>query len=178
MKKLTLLIMGTITLFGCNQQPQPAERYSVKAYPETRKDTTVVDDYFRTKVADPYRWLENDTSAETSAWVKAQTDVTQDYLSHIPFRSALKDRLTQIVNYERYSTPSKKHDRYIYSKNDGLQNQSVIYMQKTLDGEPTVLLDPNTLSDDGTVSLGGISFSNDGKYMAYTIQRTILTPGL
>ena len=172
MKKLTLLVMGTITLFGCNQQPKQPERYSVKAYPETRKDTTVVDDYFGTKVADPYRWLENDTSAETSAWVKAQTEVTQDYLSHIPFRSALKDRLTQIVNYERYSTPSKKHGRYIYSKNDGLQNQSVIYMQETLDGEPTVLLDPNALSDDGTVSLGGISFSNDGKYMAYTIQRS------
>ena len=172
MKKLTLLVMGTITLFGCNQQPQPAERYSVKAYPETRKDTTVVDDYFGTKVADPYRWLENDTSAETAQWVKAQNEVTQDYLSHIPFRNAIKDRLTQIVNYERYSMPSKKHGRYIYSKNDGLQNQSVIYMQETLDGEPTVLLDPNKLSDDGTVSLGGISFSNDGKYMAYTIQRS------
>ena len=164
--------MGTITLFGCNQQPQPAERYSVKAYPETRMDETVVDDYFGTKVADPYRWLENDTSAETAKWVKAQNEVTQDYLSHIPFRNAIKDRLTQIVNYERYSMPSKKHGRYIYSKNDGLQNQSVIYMQETLDGEPTVLLDPNKLSDDGTVSLGGISFSNDGKYMAYTIQRS------
>ena len=172
MKKSTLLIMGTITLFGCNQQPQQPERYSVKAYPETRKDTTVVDDYFGTKVADPYRWLENDTSAETAKWVKEQNEVTQDYLSHIPFRSALKDRLTQLVNYERYSMPSKKHGRYIYSKNDGLQNQSVIYMQETLDGEPTVLLDPNKLSDDGTVSLGGISFSNDGKYMAYTIQRS------
>ena len=172
MKKLTLLVMGTITLFGCNQQPQPTERYSVKAYPETRMDETVVDDYFGTKVADPYRWLENDTSAETAKWVKAQNEVTQDYLSHIPFRNAIKDRLTQIVNYERYSMPSKKHGRYIYSKNDGLQNQSVIYMQETLDGEPTVLLDPNKLSDDGTVSLGGISFSNDGKYMAYTIQRS------
>ena len=164
--------MGTITLFGCNQQPQQPERYSVKAYPETRKDTTVVDDYFGTKVADPYRWLENDTSAETAKWVKEQNEVTQDYLSHIPFRSALKDRLTQLVNYERYSMPSKEHGRYIYSKNDGLQNQSVIYMQETLDGEPTVLLDPNKLSDDGTVSLGGISLSNDGKYMAYTIQRS------
>ena len=173
MKKLTFLIMGSIiTLFGCNHQPQPAERYSVKAYPETRMDETVVDDYFGTKVADPYRWLENDTSAETSNWVKAQTEVTNDYLSHIPFRSVLKDRLTEIVNYERYSTPWKKHGRYIYSKNDGLQNQSVIYMQETLDGEPTVLLDPNKLSDDGTVSLGGISFSNDGKYMAYYIQRS------
>ena len=125
-----------------------------------------------TKVADPYRWLENDTSAETAKWVKEQNEVTQDYLSHIPFRNAIKDRLTQIVNYERYSMPSKKHGRYIYSKNNGLQNQSVIYMQETLDGEPTVLLDPNKLSDDGTVSLGGISFSNDGKYMAYTIQRS------
>ncbi len=172
MKKLTLLVMGTITLFGCNQQPKQPERYSVKAYPETRMDETVVDDYFGTKVADPYRWLENDTSAETAKWVKAQNEVTQDYLSHIPFRSALKNRLTEIVNYERYSTPSKKHGRYIYSKNDGLQNQSVIYMQETLDGEPTVLLDPNALSDDGTVSLGGISFSNDGKYMAYYIQRS------
>ncbi len=164
--------MGTITLFGCNQQPKQPERYSVKAYPETRMDTTVVDDYFGTKVADPYRWLENDTSAETAKWVKEQNEVTQDYLSHIPFRNAIKDRLTQIVNYERYSMPSKKHGRYIYSKNDGLQNQSVIYMQETLDGEPIVLLDPNKLSDDGTVSLGGISFSNDGKYMAYTIQRS------
>ena len=172
MKKFTLLVMGTITLFGCNQQPKQPERYSVKAYPETRKDTTVVDDYFGTKVADPYRWLENDTSAETAKWVKEQNEVTQDYLSHIPFRSALKDRLTQLVDYERYGMPSKKHGRYIYSKNDGLQNQSVIYMQETLDGEPTVLLDPNKLSDDGTVSLGGISFSNDGKYMAYTIQRS------
>ena len=165
--------MGSIiTLMGCNQQPKQPERYSVKAYPETRKDTTVVDDYFGTKVADPYRWLENDTSAETAKWVKAQNEVTQDYLSHIPFRSALKNRLTQLVDYERYGMPSKKHGRYIYSKNDGLQNQSVIYMQETLDGEPTVLLDPNKLSDDGTVSLGGISFSNDGKHMAYTIQRS------
>ncbi len=164
--------MGSfITLFGCNQQQQP-ERYSVKSYPETRKDTTIVDDYFGTKVADPYRWLENDTSAETAAWVKAQTEVTNDYLSHIPFRNAIKDRLTQLVNYERYSMPSKKHGRYVYSKNDGLQNQSVIYMQETLDGEPTILLDPNKLSDDGTVSLGGISFSKDGNYMAYTIQRS------
>ena len=172
MKKLTLLVMGTITLIGCNQQPKQPERYAVKAYPETRMDETVVDDYFGTKVADPYRWLENDTSAETAKWVKEQNEVTQDYLSHIPFRSALKDRLMQLVDYERYGMPSKKHGRYIYSKNDGLQNQSVIYMQETLDGEPTVLLDPNKLSDDGTVSLGGISFSNDGKYMAYTIQRS------
>ena len=158
-----------ITLLSCNQQP---ERYSVKEYPETRKDTTVVDDYFGTQVADPYRWLENDTCAETSAWVEAQRAVTQDYLSHIPFRDAIKDRLTQIVNYERYSAPSKRFGRYMFSKNDGLQNQNVIYIQSALDAEAEVLLDPNKLSEDGTVAFGGGSLSNDGNYYAYTIQRS------
>ena len=163
--------MGSvIALAACTEKPQP--RYQVASYPEAFRDETVVDDYFGTKVADPYRWLENDTSAETNAWVEAERKVTNDYLSHIPFREALKERLTQIVNYERYGMPSKEHGRFIYSKNDGLQNQNVIYMQETLDGEPTVLLDPNKLSDDGTVSLGGISFSHDGNYMAYTIQRS------
>ena len=171
MKKSTLLIMGSmITLFGCNQQP--AERYSVKEYPQTRQDSSVVDDYFGTQVADPYRWLENDTSVETQQWVEAQRAVTQDYLSHIPFRGAIKDRLTQIVNYERYSAPSKRFGRYMFSKNDGLQNQNVIYIQSALDAEAEVLLDPNKLSEDGTVAFGGGSLSNDGKYYAYTIQRS------
>lgn len=161
--------MATLAFVGCNQ---PKERYSVKEYPQARQDTSVVDDYFGTKVADPYRWLENDTSVETSKWVEAQRVVTDDYLSHIPFRNDLKDRMTQLVNYERVSVPSKRFGRYIFSKNDGLQNQSVIYVQSSLDAEPEVLLDPNRLSDDGTVSLGGISLSNDGKYMAYTIQRS------
>jgi Serine proteases of the peptidase family S9A len=161
--------MGSILTFaGCNQNV----RYSVKEYPETRRDTTVIDDYFGTKVCDPYRWLENDTSAETSAWVQSQRNVAEDYLSHIPFRTAIKDRITQLSNYERYSVPSKRFGRYIFSKNDGLQNQSVIYIQPSLNAEAEVLLDPNKLSEDGTVSLGGISESNDGKYMAYTIQRS------
>ena len=164
-----LLIMATtFALLSCNQ---PKKRYSVGEYPQTRQDS-VVDDYFGTQVADPYRWLENDTSVETSQWVAEQRAVTEDYLSHIPFRAAIKDRLTQLVNYERVSMPSKRFGRYIFSKNDGLQNQSVIYMQSSLDAEPEVLLDPNKLSDDGTVSLGGISQSNDGKYLAYTIQRS------
>ncbi len=157
-----------ITLLGCNQ---PA-KHSVKEYPETRKDTTVVDEYFGTKVADPYRWLENDTTAETAQWVDAQRAVTEDYLSQIPFREALKQRMTDLVNYERYSIPSKRFDRYIFSKNDGLQNQNVIYIQNSLDEEPSVLLDPNTLSDDGTVALSGTFQSNDGKYLAYSIQRS------
>ena len=162
--------MGSlIALAACQEKPQP--RYQVAQYPEAFRDETVVDDYFGTEVADPYRWLENDTSAETNAWVEAERKVTDDYLSHIPFRAALKDRLTALMNYERYSVPGKRFGRYIYSKNDGLQNQSVIYIQYP-DKEPEVLLDPNKLSDDGTVSFGGGSQSNDGKYYAYLIQRS------
>ena len=168
--KKALLIMGSlIALAACQEKPQP--RYQVAQYPEAFRDETVVDDYFGTEVADPYRWLENDTSAETNAWVEAERKVTDDYLSHIPFRAALKDRLTALMNYERYSVPGKRFGRYIYSKNDGLQNQSVIYIQYP-DKEPEVLLDPNKLSDDGTVSFGGGSQSNDGKYYAYLIQRS------
>ena len=167
--KAKLIIMGSmITLFGCSQ----SAKHSVKEYPETRKDITIVDDYFGTKVADPYRWLENDTTAETAQWVDAQRAVTEDYLSQIPFRNELKQRFTELINYERYSLPSKRFDRYIFSKNDGLQNQNVIYIQNSLDEEPSVLLDPNKLSDDGTVALSGTSQSNDGKYLAYTIQRS------
>jgi Serine proteases of the peptidase family S9A len=137
----------------------------------TERDETVVDDYFGTKVADPYRWLENDTSAATTAWVEAQRALTNEYLSHIPLRETIKQRLTQIADYERYGVPSKRFGKYFFSKNDGLQNQSVYYVQE-VDGVPEVLLDPNKLSDDGTVSLGTMSLSNDGKYMAYTIQRS------
>ena len=147
-------------------------RYKIKEYPKAERDETVVDDYFGTKVADPYRWLENDTSAETNAWVEAERALTNEYLSHIPLRAKLKDRLTQIADYEKYGVPSKRFGKYFYSKNDGLQNQSVYYMQDANGGEPEVLLDPNKLSDDGTVSLGGMSLSHDGKYLAYTIQRS------
>jgi prolyl oligopeptidase len=157
---------------ACKEKPDPEPRYQVPAYPEARQDTSVVDDYFGTMVADPYRWLENDTSAETNAWVQAQRAVTDAYLSQIPFRSAIKDRLTQLMNYERYSVPSKRFGRYLFSKNDGLQNQSVLYIQNGPDAKPEVLLDPNQLSEDGTVAFGGGSQSNDGKYFAYTIQRS------
>ena len=169
MKKTVLIMASVIALAACTEKPQP--RYQVASYPDAFRDETVVDDYFGTQVADPYRWLENDTSVETSAWVEAERKVTADYLSHIPFRGAIKDRLTQVMNYERYSVPGKRFGRYIYSKNDGLQNQSVIYLQYP-GQEPEVLLDPNKLSDDGTVSFGGGSQSNDGKYYAYLIQRS------
>ena len=165
-KALILLIGVMAMLSSCDS------RYKIKEYPKADRDETVVDDYFGTKVADPYRWLENDTSAETNAWVEAQRALTNEYLSHIPLRAKLKDRLTQIADYEKYGVPSKRFGKYFYSKNDGLQNQSVYYMQDANGGEPEVLLDPNKLSDDGTVSLGGMSMSHDGKYLAYTIQRS------
>jgi prolyl oligopeptidase len=140
-------------------------------YPKTLKVDTV-DDYFGVKVADPYRWLENDTSAATAAWVKAQNKVTNDYLSRIPFHSKLLRRLTELANYESVSSPMKKFGKFYYFKNNGLQNQSVMYVKDSSGSEPRVFLDPNKLSSDGTVALQGTSFSNDGKYMAYIISRS------
>ncbi|XZN92522.1 MAG: prolyl oligopeptidase family serine peptidase [Microcoleus sp.] len=136
------------------------------SYPTTRKiDQT--DDYHGVPVSDPYRWLENPDSEETQAWVEAQNAVTFGYLQEIPAREKIKQRLTQLWNYERYGIPFKEGDRYFYYKNDGLQNQSILYTLTSLDGEPQVLLDPNTLSEDGTVALGGMAISEDGKFMAY-----------
>ncbi|MBP3889680.1 MAG: S9 family peptidase [Muribaculaceae bacterium] len=141
-------------------------------YPEAPKDATV-DEYFGTKVADPYRPLENDTAAATVAWVEAENRVTNDYLSKIPFREDIRKRLTDLANYKKIGTPWLGYDnKYYYSANDGLQNQSVIYRKATLDSLAEVFLDPNKLSDDGTVALTGLSMSPDGKYMAYTISRS------
>lgn len=136
-------------------------------YPETRKDETV-DEYFGTKVPDPYRWLEDDRSAETEAWVKAQNEVTNAYLARIPFREALKQRLEKLWNYEKVGAPFREGDFTYFFKNDGLQNQSVLY-RKDASGTETVFLDPNTFSKDGTTSLGGIDFSKDGSKVAYSI---------
>jgi prolyl oligopeptidase len=137
-------------------------------YPETRR-VDVVDDYHGTPVPDPYRWLEGDvrTSVEVQKWVEAQNQVTFGYLGAIPEREAIRQRLEQIWDYERYSSPFKVAGRYYYYKNDGLQDHSVLYAMDSLDGEPTVLLDPNTWSEDGTVALAGASFSEDGRYLAY-----------
>ncbi len=140
-------------------------------YPVARKVETV-DDYFGTKIADPYRWLENDTSRETAAWVKAENDVTNGYLAGIPFREKIRERLTRMWNFARYSVPFRQGPYYFYFKNDGLQNQSVLFVRQGLDGEPRVLLDPNKLSADGTIALAGESVSHDGKLMAYTIARS------
>lgn len=135
-------------------------------YPHTRKSDQV-DEYHGIQVADPYRWLEDLDSEETKAWVTAQNQVTFDYLATIPSRPKLSDRLTKLWNYERYSIPFRQGKRYFYFKNDGLQNQSVLYVIDSWEGEPRPLLDPNQLSEDGTVALSGISISEDGNLIAY-----------
>ena len=137
-------------------------------YPETRR-VDVVDDYHGTLVADPYRWLEDDirSSGEVRKWVEAQNEITFGYLENIPARKAIRDRLQQIWDYEKYSSPFKVAGHYYYFKNDGLQDHSVLYRTGALDEEPVVLLDPNTWSEDGTVSLAGLSISDDGRYLAY-----------
>lgn len=139
-------------------------------YPSTKKvDHT--DDYHGNKVADPYRWLEDDVrkSKDVADWVTAQNKVTFGFLEAIPERESIKKRITELWNFEKYSAPSRVGGRYFYSRNDGLQNQSVIYVQESLDSKPRVLLDPNSWSKDGTVALSGMRVSEDGKYVAYGI---------
>jgi prolyl oligopeptidase len=137
-------------------------------YPATKK-VEQVDDYHGTKVPDPYRWLEDDVrkSKEVADWVEEQNKVTTAYLESIPERAYIKKRITDLYNFEKYSAPSKEGDKYFYSKNDGLQNQSVLYVQDSLDAEPKVLLDPNKLSKDGTVALAGFSVDHQAKLAAY-----------
>jgi len=140
-------------------------------YPETKK-VDQVDEYFSVQVEDPYRWLEDDRSEETEMWVKAQNKLTQEYLTKIPFRNKIKERLTELYTYETIKSPLKKGSSYFYFKNDGLQDQPVLYMQNGEEGEPEVLIDPNKLSDDGTVAMdGNFAISKDGKYIAYQISR-------
>ena len=165
-KRLLILPVAGMVMAANGQTAQPQ-----LTYPETAK-TDVVDMYFGTAVPDPYRWLENNMSAQTATWVAAQNKVTGEYLARIPFRNALLKRLTELADYEKIGAPSKRHGKYYFYKNDGLQNQSVLYVQDSLDGEARVFLDPNTLSADGTVALTGTSFSHDGRYMAYTISRS------
>jgi prolyl oligopeptidase len=137
-------------------------------YPVTRKSDQV-DDYHGVKIADPYRWLEDDNSVETKAWVETQNKVTFAYLEKIAQRAAIKARLTDLWNYERYGTPFKQGKRYFLTRNDGLQNQSVLYTLPSLNAEPKLLLDPNKLSKDGTVALKGFDITDDGNVMAYSL---------
>jgi len=137
-------------------------------YPTAKKVDTV-DVYFGKEVADPYRWLEDDNSTETTEWVEAENKITFEYLDKIPFREQLKERLTEIWNYPKYRVPFKRGDKYFIQKNDGIQNQDILYIMDNIDAELEVLLDPNSLSEDGTVALSDISVSKDGKYLGYSI---------
>ncbi|MBQ9893393.1 MAG: S9 family peptidase [Bacteroidales bacterium] len=161
MKRILTFIAMALIMAGC----------APKA-PVAREDGTV-DEYFGEKVADPYRWLEDDNSLETAAWVKAQNKVTDHYLKGIPFRGKILSRLKEVSNYEKVGVPYKERDgKWYFFRNDGLQNQSVMYQMDTPDSEPRLFLDPNKLSDDGTVALKGTYFNKDGSLMAYSISRS------
>ena len=158
------LLLGTSLLLGttlANAQMQ---------YPLTKK-IEHTDDYHGVKVSDPYHWLEDDRSAETAEWVKAENKVTFDYLEKIPYRNMLKERIEKVFNYPKYSAPSRKNEWFYFSKNDGLQNQSVLYRQKGLDGTPEIVLDPNKLSADGTTRLGAFAVSKNGIYAVYYLSK-------
>jgi len=166
MKKIWAFPLA-LAIFACNSGEQN-QKMEIKEYPETAKVDTV-DTYFGTDVPDPYRWLEDDRSEQTAEWVKAQNEVTFGYLNNIPFRDKIETRLTELWNYTKESAPRKHGDYYYTYKNDGLQNQWVVYRKKGLDGEESVFLDPNTFSDDATTSLAGTSFTKDGSLLAYSI---------
>jgi prolyl oligopeptidase len=162
MKKHFIPILSVFIMTSCAEKIQ---------YPATAK-VDVKDNYFGIEVEDPYRWLENDNSDSTAQWVKAQNEVTFAYLNKLPYREQIKNRLTELWDYPKYGTPFKKAGKYFFYKNDGLQNQSVLYMTDDLKGEPRVALDPNALSEDGTVALSGIDISDDGKTLVYMIARS------
>ena len=168
MKRAKVVLLWTLASvvllgIGCSQQGGPPQKLT---YPPAKK-VNVVDDYFGTKVADPYRWLEDLQSPEVRQWIDAQNRLTRSYLDKIPFRKKIEARLRQLWNYPRYSVPQKHGDRYFFFKNDGLQNQSVLYMARDLNAKPEVVLDPNKFSKDGTVALRSMGFSYDGRYLAY-----------
>ena len=163
-KTVFVIFFAMTALISCNRGPQKPD------YPETRKVDSV-NTYYGTKVSDPYQWLEDDESEATEEWVEAQVEVTNNYLEKIPFRDKIRNRLTELWNYEKQSTPYRKGDYWFVLRNDGLQDQSVVYVKKGRDGEEKVLLDPNKLSEDGTVALADFAISENGKFMAYAISR-------
>jgi prolyl oligopeptidase len=156
-----------LLLFTSAANPATAQIHVAPlVYPKT-KTVNQIDDYHGVKVADPYRWLEDTDSADTKAWVEAENKLTFDYLDKIPYRSEIRDRLMKLWNYERFSVPGQHGGRYFYEHNDGLQNQNVLLVAESLNAAPRTLLDPNTLSSDGTVALSGTAVSDNGKLLAY-----------
>ncbi|HQW18234.1 MAG: S9 family peptidase [Bacteroidia bacterium] len=169
-KPLLSVLAITSIIISCKPATETATSEKL-TYPVTAKSDQI-DDYFGVKVSDPYRWLENDTAEDVKKWVTEENKVTFGYLEKIPFRNKIKERLTDIFNYPKYSNPFRAGEYYFFSKNDGLQNQSVIYYQKGLDGKPEVFLDPNTMSSDGTAAVSLLGFSKDKKYVAYAINQS------
>lgn len=171
MIRLSIIFLGVSLMAGCSETPETAEPQKLEiqtvAYPETHKNH-IVDTYFETDVADPYRWLEDDRSDETAAWVSAQNEVTFDYLKEISYRESLQDRLESMWNYEKETAPFREGDYLYFYRNNGLQNQYVVYRQSD-DGTEEVFLDPNGFSEDGTTSLADLSFSKDGSLAAFAI---------
>ncbi|RNL93368.1 S9 family peptidase [Sinomicrobium pectinilyticum] len=165
MRKIVILAIAA-PLLWCSCEEKETNEMSL-TYPETKK-TDISDVYFNTEIKDPYRWLEDDRSAETAEWVKAENKVTRDFLKQIPFREQIKERLEKLWDYEKISAPMQEGSYTYYYKNDGLQDQSVLY-RKNEEGEEEVFLDPNTFSKDGTISLGEMDFSKDGSLFAYSI---------
>lgn len=163
MKRVFLSLLALSFMMSCSEKPL--------SYPPTKKGD-VKDTYFGTVVEDPYRWLEDDNSTETAEWVKTQNQLTFGYLEKLPYREQIKTRLTELWDYPKYGTPFKEAGKYFFFKNDGLQNQSVLYITGDLAAQPKVLLDPNTLSTDGTIALTSTEISNDGKYLVYMVAKS------
>jgi prolyl oligopeptidase len=168
---LMISVLAAILVCGCGEISTTRAKHPQPIYPETRKGS-VVDAYHGVEVADPYRWLEDADSAATQAWVARQNALTEEFLSGIPARARLASRLKELTNYPRYSSPSKHGELYFFWKNSGLQNQSVLYAQETLDGEPQIVINPNTLSADGTVAVSTTAVSWNGKLLAYGLSRS------
>ena len=175
MRILFLPLLAAVLILGACQPTTQSTRHENKAatkamspltYP-VAKTVAQVDDYHGTKVADPYRWLEDLDASDTRAWIEAQNKLTFDYLGRIPGRDRLRQRLTELWNYERYTSPEHYGEHHFYTRNDGLQNQAVLYVADSLDARPRLLLDPNTLSADGTIALKGWAISDDGTHVAY-----------
>src|SRR5436305_14917904 len=166
MTLLRLALFPCLVLFFLSIASPAQDGSSALVYPKA-KTVDQVDDYHGTNVADPYRWLEDADSPDTKAWVEEEDKLTFGYLEKIPYRGAIRERLLKLWNYERFTTPEQEDGRYIYQHNNGLQNQNVLLVSESLNAEPRVLLDPNTLSSDGTVALAGASITDDGKLLAY-----------
>ncbi len=170
--RIIYALLPLLFMYACgeNQDNEKSNPVIAVEYPETKKDS-VVEDYHGTAVADPYRWLEIDTAAEVEGWVTRQNEVTFKYLNQIPYTNAIADRFEELYNYPKLSSPYKAGEYYFFYKNDGLQNQPVIYRQLGLDGEPEVFIDPNAINEEGTTAISLVGFSKDYKYVTYSVQQ-------